>query len=321
MTGGRAGSTAPGRRAPGRSGDGSCGSPSPAGRPGRTMASGWAPEPQPRLPAPRAAVPPGAVLTAQAGRVPSAVIALLRGGGGADAGAMTAQQQSPDEAGRATRAAGLVPEASGVREHLTATIVAEFAVAVAWVMAYARGGRTWDGLTRLAARYHWPQATAFRDLVAPGLTAHATAIAVACPFVLAFLAFSWRQRWPVGGFALFWCGSAYSCLTLGAWLSAAILVPLIIVLYYLSERGPVDSSTFMTYLLAGVVMGLAVTGISIWLLPGGTKAGAASLTGRTAGHSRGSGRERTRRRLTKFAARLVRPRQRRCHQRSAAPGD
>jgi hypothetical protein len=90
--------------------------------------------------------------------------------------------------------------------------------------------------------------------------------------VLAFLAFSWRQRWPVGGFALFWCGSAYSYLTLGAWLYGIIVVPLIIVLYGLSERGRVNSSTFMTYFLAGVVMGFAVTGISIWVLPGGTRA-------------------------------------------------
>ncbi len=184
---------------------------------------------------------------------------------------MTAQQQSPDEADRATRPTRLVSGASGVREHLTATIVAEFAVAVAWVMAYAKGGRTWDGLARLATRYHWPQATAFQDLVAPGLTAHATAIAVACPFVLTFLAFSWRERWPIGGFTLFWCGSAYSYLTLGAWLSGAILVPLIIVLYYLSERGRINLYTFMTYLLAGVVMGFVVTGISIWVLPGGTQ--------------------------------------------------
>jgi hypothetical protein len=182
---------------------------------------------------------------------------------------MTAQQQSSDEVDRATRATNLVSDATGVREHLTATIVAEFAVALAWVMAYVKGGRTWDGLARLAARYHWPQATAFGDLVAPGLTAHATAIAVACPFVLVLLAFSWRERWPIGGFTLFWCGSAYSYLTLGAWLSGAILVPLILVLYYLSGRGRINSYTFMTYLLAGVVMGLVVTGISIWVLPGG----------------------------------------------------
>jgi hypothetical protein len=179
---------------------------------------------------------------------------------------MTAQQQSPDEADRATRATRLVSEASAVREHLTTTIVAELAVAVAWVMAYAKGGRTWDGLARLAARYHWPQATAFRDLLAPGLTAHATAIAVACPFVLTFLAFSWRPRWPIGGFTLFWCGSAYSYLTLGAWLSGVILVPLITVLYYLGERGRINQYTFMTFVLAGVVMGLFVTAISMWLL-------------------------------------------------------
>jgi hypothetical protein len=182
---------------------------------------------------------------------------------------MTAQQQSPDEASQATRATRLVSEASGVRENLTSTIVAEFGVAVAWVMASAKGGRTWGGLARLAAAYHWPQATAFRDLVAPGLTAHATVIAVVCPFMLVFLAFSWRERWPIGGFALFWCGSACSYLTLGKWVSVIIVVPLIIVLYCLSERGRVSSYTFMTYFLAGVVMGVVVTVISIWVLPAG----------------------------------------------------
>jgi hypothetical protein len=195
---------------------------------------------------------------------------LLRSDRSADAGQMTAQQQFPDQAGHATPVTRQVPEASGVREPLTSTIVAEFVIAVAWVMAYAKGGRTWDGLARLAAAYHWPQATAFRDLLAPGLTAHATAIAVACPFVLAFLAFSWRGRWPVGGFALFWCGSAYSYLTLGALVSVIIGVVLIAVLYGLSERGPVNSSTFMNYFLAGVVMGVIVTGISVWVvLPAG----------------------------------------------------
>jgi len=52
---------------------------------------------------------------------------------------MTAQQQAPDQVGQATRATRLVSEASGVREHLNSTIVAEFAVAVAWVMTHAKG--------------------------------------------------------------------------------------------------------------------------------------------------------------------------------------
>jgi hypothetical protein len=226
---------------------------------------------------------------------------------------MTAQQQSPDQVGQATRATRLVSEASGVRENLTSTIVAEFAVAVAWVMAYVKGGRTWDGLARLAAAYHWPQATAFRDLVAPGLTAHATAIAVACPLVLAFLAFSWRERWPIGGFALFWCGSAYSYLTLGAWLYG-ILVPLLIVLFCLSERGRINSYTFMTYFLAGVVMGLVVTGISIWVLPANSyRCGLTSLMGRgDGGDIRGGkdtcrGWQRSRSRLSRIVERIYDP--------------
>lgn len=103
-----------------------------------------------------------------------------------------------------------VKEAPG---RLKDSLVAELAVAVVWVMAYVKGGRMWDGLARLALDYHWPQAAVFRDLVAPGLEAHARVIALVCPFALTLLAYCWN--WPIGSYVLFCCGVAYSYLSLG----------------------------------------------------------------------------------------------------------
>jgi hypothetical protein len=125
---------------------------------------------------------------------------------------MTAESASPGNGRSAPPAGQFTTQLKEAPGRLKDSLIAEFAVAVAWAMTYVKGNRTWDGLARLAVQYHWPQASAFQNLIAPGLAAHAWGIAVACPFVLTFLAFTWN--WPVGSYVLFFCAGAYSYLTL-----------------------------------------------------------------------------------------------------------
>src|ERR1035441_1579128 len=120
---------------------------------------------------------------------------------------MAAESSAPDDRPPTPSAGEFRAQLKDAPGRLKDSLIAEFAVAVAWVMAFVKGGRTWDGLAGLATAYHWPQASAFRDLIAPGLAAHAWGIAVACPFVLTLFAFSWN--WPIGSYVLFFCGSGY----------------------------------------------------------------------------------------------------------------
>jgi hypothetical protein len=140
------------------------------------------------------------------------------------------------------------------------SLIAEFAVAVAWVMAFVKGGRTWSGLARLAVAYHWPQASAFQHLIAPGLAAHAWGIAVACPFALTLFAFS--LNWPIGSYVLFFCGSAYSYLTLD-WLFYVIAAIAGLAGYWVlgGRRNP---PAFANFTFAAILAS-AVTGIALYL--------------------------------------------------------
>jgi hypothetical protein len=170
---------------------------------------------------------------------------------------MAAEPLAPSTQPPATSAVSFRTQVKQAPGRLKDSLVAELAVAVAWVMAYVKGGRTWDGLARLALDYHWPQAAAFRDLVAPGLEAHAQVIALACPFALTLFAYCWN--WPIGSYVLFCCGAAYSYLSLGGIFYLAAAAAAFLGWGLMGRRNPPKATNFVfTCLLATVVLEIAL---------------------------------------------------------------
>jgi hypothetical protein len=173
---------------------------------------------------------------------------------------MTAEATAPENPVRVHSGSEFKSELKNAPGRLKDSLIAEFAVAVAWVMAYAKGGRTWAGLSRLAVTYQWPLARTFHDLIAPGLAAHARLIAWLFPLVLMLFASSWN--WPIGSYVLFWCGMAYSYLTLGQWWS--ILMACMVIAFGYAIFGRRNQIAFANFIFA-LLIGLAVAGLGVWL--------------------------------------------------------
>jgi hypothetical protein len=173
---------------------------------------------------------------------------------------MAAEATAPKNPVHAHSSGGFKSELKSAPGRLKDSLIAEFAVAIAWVMAYAKGGRTWTGLSRLAVTYQWPLASTFHDLITPGLAAHARLIAWLFPLVLMLFASSWN--WPIGSYVLFWCGMAYSYLTLGQWWSILVASAVVAVGYGIFGRR--NPPAFANFIFA-MLIGLAVAGLGVWL--------------------------------------------------------